>query len=278
MLYGGPIENCKLNGLDSSIRSGEVFDKILHIENDYHKTSRISSDPIHICLCKNNLPDCSGSWKYRYTDSGVPYLVYPGKTFQVYVVATGQRDQTVPSTVRSMVRTVKEPGQLAKSINSGPANLLDYQYLQQTNNPCTKLNYTVFSLSQKVIIKLHPEVSTSCSKHTGGALYFSLTIKHMDLTFLSQQNYVSVSQDLPNILIDYCVNDPKVFSLKNTDVHCKYNRSGFLCGYCKDGYSLVLGTHRCRKWTNIYLLLLFPFALMGVALVFLRLVCKLTVA
>ena len=125
MLYGGAIDNCKLNGLDSSISSGKVFDKLLHIEDNYHTTSKISSDPIHICLCKNDLPDCSGS-----RNSGVLYLVYPGETFQVYVVATGQRDQTVPSTVRSMVRTVKEPGQLAKSINSDPANLLDYQYLQ----------------------------------------------------------------------------------------------------------------------------------------------------
>ena len=108
MLYGGVIDNCKLNGLDSSISSGEVFDKLLHIEDDYRTTSKISSIPIHICLCKNDLPDCSGSRKHRHINSGVPYLVYPGETFQVFVVATGQRVQTVPSTVRSMVRTVKK--------------------------------------------------------------------------------------------------------------------------------------------------------------------------
>ena len=136
---------------------------------------KISSNPIHLCLCKNDLPDCSGSRKHRYINSGVPYLVYSGETFQVYIVAIGQRDLTVPSTIRSMVRTVKEPGQLAKSIKSGPTNILNYQYLQQTNNPCTKLNYTVFSLSWKVIMKVASR-STSCSKHTGGALYFLLTI------------------------------------------------------------------------------------------------------
>ena len=281
VLYGGAIDNCKLNGLDSSISSGEVFDKLLHIEDNYRTTSKISSDPIHICLCKNDLPDCSGSRKHRLINSGVPYLVYPGETFQVYVVATGQRDQTVPSTVRSMVRTVKEPGQLAKSINSGPANLLDYQYLQQTNNPCTKLNYTVFSLSQKLIIKLHPEVSTSCSKHTGGALYFLLTInQNCPPGFIisesarscvceprlaqytnscnitngvgritresGKQFWVGFNNELifhPQCPFDYCVNDPKVFPLNNTDVQCKHNRSGLLCGHCKEGYSLVLGTH-----------------------------------
>ena len=69
-----------------------------------------------------------------------------------------------------------------------------------------------------------------------------------------------------------------VFPLNNTDIQCEYNRSGLLCGCCKEGYSLVLGTHQCRKCTNSYLGLLIPFALMGVVLVFLLLVCKLTVA
>ena len=33
VLYGGAVDNCKLNDLKSS-SSGEVFDKILHIEDD----------------------------------------------------------------------------------------------------------------------------------------------------------------------------------------------------------------------------------------------------
>ena len=76
----------------------------------------------------------------------------------------------------------------------------------------------------------------------------------------------------------FCANDAKVFPLNNTDVQCAYNRSGLLCGRCKEGYSLVVGTHQCRKCTNFRLLLLICFALMGVSLVFLLLVCKLTVA
>ena len=62
--------------------------------------------------------------------------------------------------------------------------------------------------------------------------------------------------------------------------HCDSlnNRSGLLCGCCKKGYSLVLGTFRCKKCTNKHLVLVIPLAVMGVALVFLLLVCKLTVA
>ena len=62
-------------------------------------------------------------------------------------------------------------------------------------------------------------------------------------------------------------------------MQCASNRSGLLCGACKEGYSLVLGTSRCWKCSNNYhLALLIPFVVMGVALVLLLIVCKLTVA
>ena len=170
-----------------------------------------------------------------------------------------------------------------------PPNLLDYQYLQQTNNTCTKLNYTVFSLSHKVRILLHPEGSP-CSS---GSLYFSVKLNQTcppgfnisesarscvceprlahytnqcnitnglgQITCDSNQHfwigYDHSSHELilhPHCPFDYCVNDAKVFPLNNADVQCAYNRSGFLCGRCKEGYSLVLGTHQCRKCTNTH--------------------------
>ena len=72
MLYGGAIDNCKLTGLDS-YRSGEVFDMLVHIEDntDYNTSSNLSSDPLHICPCKNNIPDCGTSQYYN-----APDLVY----------------------------------------------------------------------------------------------------------------------------------------------------------------------------------------------------------
>ena len=204
---------------------------------------------------------------------------------------------------------------ITNSINSRPANLLDYQYLQQTRSACTKLNYTVFSLSQKVRLKLYPEGSP-CSKYDGGLLTISVTINQTcppgfnisdlarscvceprlaqytnqcnitnglgQITRESSQHFwVGFNNELilhPHCPFDYCVNEPVVVPLNSTDTQCAYNRSGLLCGRCTEGYSLVLGTHQCRKCTNFYLVLFIPFSLMGVALVFLLFVCKLTVA
>ena len=80
-------------------------------------------------------------------------FAYPGETFQVSVFTVGQRDGTVPSTVRS---TILSGAQLE-------VDLLESQYLQQVNNIYTKLSYTVFSLSQSVYIQLQTE-SDPCSK------------------------------------------------------------------------------------------------------------------
>jgi len=82
----------------------------------------------------------------------------------------------------------------------------------------------------------------------------------------------------PHCPFDYCVSHTVDVPLNNTDLQCAYNRSGLLCGACKKGYSLVLGSSECKQCTNIRLVLLIPFALMGLALVFFLLVSKLTVA
>ena len=129
VLYGGAIDNCKLtHGLDSH-NSGEVFDMIVHSNNtDYNTTSNISSDPIQICLCEHNLPECSGSVIRR--------TVYPGEIFETSVVAVGQRHGTVPGRVVSII---------VQALSTG--HLPDSQHLQQAKTTCTKLNYTVLSLS-----------------------------------------------------------------------------------------------------------------------------------
>ena len=60
--------------------------------------------------------------------------MYPGVTFQVSVVAISIIEQVL-----------------------NPAHLPGSQHLQQVNNMCTKLNYTVLSLSQYVNMQLNVE-------------------------------------------------------------------------------------------------------------------------
>ena len=61
VLYGGAIDNRKLTDLEL-YSSGEVFDMLVHIDND-NTSSSISSPPFRICPCENSRPDCSSSEK-----------------------------------------------------------------------------------------------------------------------------------------------------------------------------------------------------------------------
>jgi len=302
VLYGGTIDNCKLNGLESR-SSGEVFDMLFQYEHD-NTTSSISSDPFYVCPCENNSPNCSQSMK--------TLSVYPGETFNISVVTTGQGNEAVSALVRSRISN---------------GSLVSSQYIQQTNRMCTTLNYTVFS-QQNVTVELYAD--GPCSTF-GDKLALQLNIDRTcppgfiisqkesscvcDQALQKYTNHCNITNGLgeitresddtfwvgydkqshaltvhPHCPFDYCVNSRVVFPLNNADIQCANQRSDLLCGACNSEqcndslacnstrYSLVLGSSHCKQCTNIYLLLLIPFALMGVALVFLLLVCKLTVA
>ena len=278
VLFGGVVDNCKLTGLYSYNSSGEVFDMLVH--TDDNTTSNISSNPFHICQCENNLPNCS---KSIYD---VPHTVYSGETFQVSVVAVGQRNGTVPTGVRSAP---------FKYVPKDKGDFLPSQYIQQVNNTCTKLNYTVFSLSQSMAIELRPDDSLYVQSFQCFAYQYKLIIR-VNVTQTCPPGFnLSMSEKLcvceqrlaqyiqkcnitnrfgyitrdsgrqfwvghdnqsdglilhPHCPFDYCVNDTVVFPLNNTDIQCAYNRSGLLCGACKSGYSLVLGSSICKQCTN----------------------------
>ena len=76
---------------------------------------------------------------------------------------------------------------------------------------------------------------------------------------------------------DYCKHTEMDIQLNNTDEQCAFNHSGILCGSCKPRLSLALGTSQCLQCPNAYLTLLIPFGVAGLALVFLLVVCNLTV-
>ena len=79
---------------------------------------------------------------------------------------------------------------------------------------------------------------------------------------------------------DYCVQKPVNISLSSpdsADEQCAYNRTGNLCGMCKE-LSLVFGSSRCQECSSYYIFLLIPFALAGIALVVFILLLNMTVA
>ena len=284
VLYGGAIDHCKLTGLDSN-NSGEVFDMLFQYECD-NTTSSISSDPSRICLCENNSTKC--------TKSSDVLSVYPGNSYQVSVVAVGQREGIVPA----KVKIVDE------------CKLHCSQIVQSTSKTCTTLNYTVdpqknvilklyadgycSTFGDKLVLELNGTQSCPVDRENSSMCICDQALQYgiEDCTITNESAQIKrhsndafwVSYDSgfifhPHCPSEYCVNDEVVFSPDNPDMQCAHNRTGIMCGQCKDNYSLALGTLKCMECTNNnYLALIVIFAAMGLALVFLLFICNLTVA
>ena len=78
---------------------------------------------------------------------------------------------------------------------------------------------------------------------------------------------------------DYCIAELTGVDLEHPDTQCAMNHAGVLCGGCKKGFSMALGTNMCLPCTNNKKLgLLLAFAIAGVLLIVLIKVLNLTVS
>ena len=76
-------------------------------------------------------------------------------------------------------------------------------------------------------------------------------------------------------ILTYCTQGKKNISIDSDsaeidfDVQCDsdMNRVGFLCGSCKEGYSAILGSRRCKQCSNWYILLYPVFIIVGICIV-----------
>lgn len=103
-------------------------------------------------------------------------------------------------------------------------------------------------------------------------------IKRSGNNWLSYHNQYNCTMAHGNCPFDYCNTSTLHLNLTHPDLQCTNGRSGTLCGKCKPGLSLMLGSNHCQSCDNKYLSLLIPFILGGLALVAFLLVCNLTVS
>ena len=119
---------------------GDLFQYLIHVNiDDTNNGSIISSTPNHVCGCINDQPNCTDP------HSSFEVSLYPGQTVGVSLVAVGQRNGTVPSTIT------------AQYVSDDGATFRDFQSTQTSNPTCTELYYTIFSQKETEVIKLYVE-------------------------------------------------------------------------------------------------------------------------
>ena len=103
------------------------------------------------------------------------------------------------------------------------------------------------------------------------------------ITYISSSGYLIY----PQCPFDYCYPPDKGVSINlnlpnGSDAQCDLNRIGTLCGTCKTGFSLSLGSSKCLPcpsyWPALLVAIVIVFILSGIGLVALVLMLNLTVA
>ena len=290
ILYGGDIDNCttSISTLpyphNLNTASGLLFDTITKYGKYNSTTSPISSDPTSVCTC---LSTCSSSTFANIT-------VYPGQSVNLSFVTIGQRNSTAPSIV--VLHTISPKAEIIAvlyterycSKYSIPFNPLANQtLLATTERSFTELVTTFYSISMSITVLPCPTgfmLSGSSRCECEPFLHsLGLTCDIERLTVSANSGDVWMGYTSWGVLafqsqcpFDYCTGIATI-KVSDLDSQCNYNRSKVLCGQCKVGLSMMLGSSGCGKCSNYYLLLLIPFAIMGVALVALLFILNLTI-
>ena len=77
--------------------------------------------------------------------------------------------------------------------------------------------------------------------------------------------------------MDYCIPYSTNVNLAHPDSQCQFSRSGILCSQCQHPLSMVFGSSRCMKCTNVHILITIIVIVAGIVLVVLLYVLNLTV-
>ena len=292
VLYGGLLNKCSFTS-DRYTNALDLFN-ISILQGNNGKGHSISSDPTQLCFCNKSKPNCTETTQSR--------RIYPGQQVEVSVVAIDQSHLPIPALIHSTVR-------------SGNNLIMSETISYETGNNCTSRNYSVTTKIPFNQLEIHPsnrsgdtihlivnitfescpigfelsnstdkcicdhriwQYTNSCDINTqaifrNGSSTFWLGVLYNNGTLEGFNHH-------PFCPLDYCTTESKYINLNDPDKQCNINRSGLLCGKCKEGLSLVLGSSQCKECSNVYLVLLIPIAFAGVLLVILLFLLHLTVA
>ena len=293
VLYGGLLNKCNLRS-ERYTSALQLFNMSI-LQGHSDKGHSISSDATQLCFCNTSDWDCKETTQSK--------RIYPGQQIEASVVAIDQLNSVIPALIHTAVRS----GQILNM-----SETISYE----TGENCTSRKYFVTPNNLFNQLELYPSNTSGDTKHltvnitfencpigfeksnfTGECICDHRLWQYTNSCDIDRQaifRNASSTFWLQGVLynngtpegfihhpycpLDYCISDSKYINLNNPDEQCSFNRSGLLCGKCKEGLSLVLGSSQCKTCSNNYLALLIPFALAGVLLVILLFLLHLTVA
>ena len=289
VLYGGLLDRRK-GIVDGILTSGiEQFKNLSRYEP---LPLAITSDPVRVCLCTKDIKlDC-------FTRE----LSYYKKRGQSFDMLGAVVDQDMNPTESFITARYSEYG----------AKLGEGEGRTETGNNCTKLSHTIITgNTTSATLVLHPDYYCERSEFSSITIhitilpcprgfetcdgrcncdsrltdYFEDPVCDIDTETVERGGYIWLRYDTEYLKVhshcplDYC-NMSTPISVLHPDEQCANHRSGVLCGACQDNYSIALGGSQCLQCTSSYAIawLIPVFAVAGVTLVALLLVCNMTIS
>ena len=289
VLYGGLLNKCSFTS-DKYTSVLELFNTSILQGND-DKGHSISSHPTQLCFCDR-----------KCTKTSQSISIYPGQQVEVCTVAIDQSGSTIPALIHTTVCSGNNLTMSETISYETGENFTGRNYSVTPKNPFNQLEIypsntsgDTMHLIVNIIFERCP-IGFELSKLTGECICDYRLWQYINFCNINRQAIfrnasstfwlgVSYNNGTPEGFIhypfcpfDYCTTESMYINLNHPDKQCNVNRSGLLCGKCKEGLSLVLGSSQCKECSNNYLALLIPFALAGVLLVILLFLLHITVA
>ena len=275
--------------------------------------SEVASDPVRICLCVNDNPNCN--------ITNHPMKIY-GCALSIDVVAVGQRFTPVMGHVegclKSKVNDIECMVPMSDGIKSllGECTTVSYRFdsgnesdLVLLLKPIAKRAFTPSMGHINTSHLLFQQLSIQLERHhcTVGFVNWdcqcvcSRSLSSVGLSCDAEEQTISIGKqqwagvtyihtvvdEYPGVLthhhcpFDYCKTGSTALSIHLGKDHeiCAFNRTGILCGGCETGFSRILGSSKCKKCSNLKLLFVIPSGILaGLVLIALLMMLNLTVS
>ena len=308
-LFGGFLNRCTMSsfvGMDYGYNGSVYFNEVSTGESTSHF---ISSRPTQVCPCIADAVCC------KCLNPSIE--VKKGEMFTVSLVAVDQMGELVKATIQSGLMFNESglaEGQLRRTI---PDECIELTFnvispqdseelaLYASDGPCKDAAASVLTLQIQFLpcscpIGFQPSgismVNCTCECHSDVAPFVSNCDIESESVLRHPQSKAWISSILhentsdyliyPNCPYDYCKSNEHVAinlnHLNGSNSQCAFNRSLLLCGSCKVGLSLSLGSTHCLTcpsyWPALFIIITITAAIAGIALVALLLILNLTVA
>ena len=256
---------------------GDINKQIIHTddENMYQHT--------RVCYCfMNNTYDCS-------IDLLGP--VFPGQVLKVDLCVPHESDSheifilyidTHNTFLPSLACKVADQNQIINTITNSPKTY-NFTIVSDSTNECELFltaqpdlykRYDAFYVQllscpigftlQDGVCDCDPVLSTIIDKCY---IDYSAIRRPANSWIVSLTQANDIKYLVSNCPMDYCLPYSSNVNLLHPDLQCQFNRTDILCSQCQHPLSMVFGSSRCMKCTNVHILITIIVIVAGIVLV-----------